>query len=304
MAKDLFNRYIWLTNTIYKAGHISYSEINTKWKKSTLSNGDDFALRTFHNHRIAIEEIFGISIQCDGRTNKYYIENADDITGNKLTKWLLNSFSMRNLVLESGNIQDRIILEDVPSAQNHLGNIIEAMQENKVIQVVYHPFYLDHSITLDLEPFFVKLFNKRWYMYCKSLDSEKIKVYALDRIDYLTLTDQNFTMPLDFSPENHLFNSIGIIKKEDTLPVEIIIKAYGIHPKYLKALPMHHTQKELKSTSDFTLFSYQLSPTSDFYQEILSRKEYVEIVSPVEVREEFKTIMSRIVDYYNRNESH
>jgi len=304
MAKELFNRYIWLTNTIYKAGHISYSEINRKWKNSTLSNGDDFALRTFHNHRNAIEEIFNISIQCDGHTNKYYIENADEMEGNKLTKWLLNSFSIRNIILESGNIQDRIILEDIPSAQNFLEDIVLAMQRNRAIQVLYHPFTKDQPFVIDLEPYFLKLFNRRWYMFCHSADSDLIKVYALDRIENLIITERIFEMPLDFSPENHLFNSIGIIKNESICPVEIIVKAYGLHPKYLKALPMHHTQKELKSTSDFTFFSYQLSPTFDFYQEILSRKEYVEIVSPEEVREEFKTILSRIVDYYNGNESH
>jgi predicted DNA-binding transcriptional regulator YafY len=211
---------------------------------------------------------------------------------------------MRNLVLESGKIQDRIILEDVPSTQNFLEDIVLAMQGNRVIHVSYNPYTSDQPFTLDLEPYFLKLFNKRWYMFCHRSDSDIIKVYALDRVKSLVLSERTFNMPLDFSPEVHLFNSIGIIKRGDTPPVEIIIKAYGLHPNYLKALPMHHTQKELKSTSDFTLFSYQLSPTSDFYEELLSRKEYVEIVSPAEVREKFKTILSRIVDYYNGNESH
>ena len=31
MAKDLFNRYIWLVDTIYQAHGITFEEINEKW---------------------------------------------------------------------------------------------------------------------------------------------------------------------------------------------------------------------------------------------------------------------------------
>lgn len=31
MAGDLFNRYIWLVDTIYRANGITFEEINEKW---------------------------------------------------------------------------------------------------------------------------------------------------------------------------------------------------------------------------------------------------------------------------------
>ncbi len=80
MAKDLFNRYIWLVDTIYQADGITFEEINEKWLRNSMSEGLDLPLKTFHNHRKAIENTFDINILCDKRGGyKYYIENVDDI---------------------------------------------------------------------------------------------------------------------------------------------------------------------------------------------------------------------------------
>ena len=62
MTRDLFRRYIWLVETVYSSGRITFEEIANKWKRSSLNNGTSLVLRTFHNHRAAIEELFGILI--------------------------------------------------------------------------------------------------------------------------------------------------------------------------------------------------------------------------------------------------
>ena len=62
MAKDLFNRYIWLVDVIYRTQKITFEEINERWMRTEMSNGEEIPLRTFHNWRKAIEEIFDINL--------------------------------------------------------------------------------------------------------------------------------------------------------------------------------------------------------------------------------------------------
>ncbi len=38
MAKDLFNRYLWLVDTIYRAGTITLDEINRKWLRCEMGS--------------------------------------------------------------------------------------------------------------------------------------------------------------------------------------------------------------------------------------------------------------------------
>ena len=57
MAKQQFNRLIWLVDTIYRSGRITFSEINRRWRTGDAMR-TDIPLRTFHNHRQAIEDMF------------------------------------------------------------------------------------------------------------------------------------------------------------------------------------------------------------------------------------------------------
>ena len=49
MAKDLFNRYLWLVDTIYRAGTITLDEINRKWLQCEMSNGEEVSTTTGFN---------------------------------------------------------------------------------------------------------------------------------------------------------------------------------------------------------------------------------------------------------------
>ena len=45
MTKDLFDKYIWLVDTIHRAGSITLREINEKWAMSPLYDGADIPRR-------------------------------------------------------------------------------------------------------------------------------------------------------------------------------------------------------------------------------------------------------------------
>lgn len=138
MAKDKFSRYIWLVDTIYRADGITFEEINEKWLRNSMSDGLDLPLKTFHNHRNAIEEIFDISIVCDRRNGyRYYIENADDMKKGGVRTWLLNTFAENNLINESHHLKRRILFEQIPSGQKHLTTIIEAMRDSRTLEMTY-----------------------------------------------------------------------------------------------------------------------------------------------------------------------
>lgn len=68
MVSNLLQKYLWLTNVIYQSNGMTFEQINDKWLKSDLSEGLELPKRTFHKWRIAVEELFGIIIDCDRKT--------------------------------------------------------------------------------------------------------------------------------------------------------------------------------------------------------------------------------------------
>ena len=295
MATNLIRRYIWLADTINRAGRISLAEINRRWVRSDMSDGLPIPLRTFHNHRNAIEEIFGISIVCHKPTNEYYIENSDDIADNAIARWLLNGFATANLLSENAAIRDRIIMEDIPSAQRYLDPILAAMRENQSVRMQYHPFYDDEPHEVVLLPYFVKMYERRWYVYGSTAENPTVKVYALDRIAALEVADERFALPDGFSAADHLATSAGITTYPGIQPRRIVIKCTGQQPAYLRALPLHSSQCEEERHEGWSLFSFYVAPTNEFYRKILSHREFMEIVSPAEVRDEYAQILSAML---------
>lgn len=255
-------------------------------------------LRTFHNYRAAIAANFDINICCYKPRNEYYIENSDDLASNDVASWLLNSFAVSNIAFENREIRDRIILEHIPSAQRHLDPILQALREERIIRITYNAFDRDEAHTVEVKPYFVKCYERRWYLFAPSVDDNVVKAYGLDRILELELTDRRFVYPKDFSPTDHLIGAIGISNYPNTPPRHIVIKCTELQRRYLEALPLHSSQRVEEQGEEYSLISFWLAPTNEFYRRILSHREHMEIVSPPEVRSEFAAILDRMLQPY------
>jgi len=299
MAKDLFNRYIWLVDTIYRAGKITFEEINERWLRNEMSEGKELPLRTFHNHRIAIEEMFDINIDCDKRNRYvYYIGNKDDMERGGVRSWLLNTFAVNNLINESHKLKHRILFEEIPSGQHYLTPIIEAMRDELAIEITYQSFWRDEPNTFEIEPYCVKVFKQRWYLLAFNPFYKNLRIYALDRILNLHATGKTFKLSKDFDAQTFFKNSFGIIVDENIKPCVVKLKVSGTKRKYFQTLPLHASQQEIETTDDYSVFSYFISPTFDFKQEILSHGDDIEVIFPERFREDITEVMQGMRNKY------
>ena len=92
----LFKEYIWLVNTIREANGITFAEINDKWLDTEMSDGVELARSTFARHKDAIEDIFGIYIDCDRQNGyKYYVGN-EEVLSEELVECVVDFFFARD----------------------------------------------------------------------------------------------------------------------------------------------------------------------------------------------------------------
>ncbi|MEL5894523.1 WYL domain-containing protein [Bacteroides sp. GD17] len=297
--QDMFRRYIWLVDTIYRVGRITFEEINERWLRTEISGGKEIPLRTFHNDRAAIESMFDINIECDRRNGYcYYIENADDMKRGGVRNWLVSTFTVNNLIRESHKLKQRILFEEIPSGRQYLVSIIEAMRDSKVLEVTYQSFYRNESATFKIEPYCVKVFRQRWYVVAHNRQYDQIRIYALDRILNLDISEEKFLYPEGFDPQVYFAASFGIIVDEETDVERVCLKVYGRQVMYIRALPLHHSQKETETTEEYSVFEYLLRPTDDFYQEVLSHGSKVEVLEPVWLRNDLAEEMKNMLKLY------
>ena len=164
-ASEIFRQYIWLTDIIIRSEGITFQELNERWIKTEMSGGIPMIRQTFNRHREAIQDIFGINIECQTKGGYYYyIENKETLKSNDLRSWMLDSLCIGNMLMESNLLKDRIVLENIPAGKEYLRSIINAMKEEHKLQMTYKKFGQQESYTIIVEPYAIKVFKQRWYL--------------------------------------------------------------------------------------------------------------------------------------------
>ena len=287
MAKNLLNKYVWLVETIYKAKRISFEEINQRWLDNDISEGKPLSIRTFHKWRIAIEEMFGLIIENEqGGQYRYFIQNADELRSGSMRSWLFSTLTVSNLMIDSVSIKDKVLFEEIPDGEQYLPIILEALKKSLILGMTYQSYTREEATTFEIEPYCLKAFRQRWYLVARSPYYDKIMIYALDRVKWMGLTENSFKYPKNFNAEDFFDDCFGIIADRSVSIETVKLKVSAKQANYLRGLTLHHTQKEIERTAEYSIFTVRLRPTFDFRQEILSQGCDIEVLEPKWFRDE------------------
>lgn len=297
-------KYIWLLNTIHQSRDrgISLKEISDKWR-DYMSTEKPLDRTTFNRWKAAIELQFKIDIKCNKSVGyRYYIARPEDIEDDKVRKWLLDSVSMGTTLLNSLDIKDRILLDEIPSGRANLATIVAAMKHNHRLQITYRGFGKIYSSTFAIEPLCVKLYNNRWYVAGDSYPygEHKRLIYGLDRVEEAIDLKETFTFPEDFDAAEYFNDYIGVSRWADPIQEPIKFRVYNPHKYYIMSLPIHHSQRLLVDEGDYAEFEVKVAPTEEFFMEMLRGGSWIEVLSPKEVVDQMKEWIDELYNVYNK----
>lgn len=284
MVTELLQKYIWLVQTFIRAGEkgLSLEEISAKWEDRFDSA---YSRRTFNNHREAVEDVFGIRIDCNRSTNRYFVEYSEDVSDEDAERaWLINTFTVNNMLsLGKERLSGRVSVEDIPSGHNHLTSVMEAMTEGHVIRISYLKYTSSKADIYTLRPYAVKEFAKRWYTIGYCLERKALRVYGLDRVHSLDILEERFEMEKGFDVDELFATSFGIYLPEEAAKT-ITFRTSATEAKYLRDLPIHSSQEEVSSDGRTVTFSIFVCPNRNLIMEFCKYGDRLEVLSPESIR--------------------
>lgn len=278
---NLFRLYIWLVDQIRRSNGLTLEEINDRWSRTSISDGEVMSRSSFLRHKNEISDIFGINIVCT-RDNgyRYYLEDRDLLKNDTVQNWMISTLSVSNVLSEGLSLNDRIALETIPSS-NWLPAVIEAMKKSAVLKITYKKYQSAQEQEYEVEPYSLKLSRRRWYMLCKKRPSNEFRTFSLDRIINLEQTYERFEMPPNFSASDFYKECYGIVHGTDTEAEHIVLRAFEFEAKQMRDLPIHGSQKVLDDSNEhYTDYELYLRPTSDFVSHILERGRWLQVLEP------------------------
>lgn len=296
MSVDRLKKYIWIVDTIDSYGALTRQRLSELWQISPQGDGRPIPHRTFFHYRRAIEEQLGVTIKVN-KAHEYYIDKSESLQDKALRSWVLDSYAMNNLLDDNRAVSSRICLEPVPSARQFLGPVLESIRLQKRLYFTYASFTRSRQEeNILFEPWFVKLFRQRWYMVgCRTTDAQ-VRTYALDRITALRRTGEDYEMPAEPTAEQY-FSQIFGITQSHAPATQIKLRTDTRTAKYLRALPLHESQKEYAFTRH-SVFAYHMKVTQDLVQHLLSMGPGVEVLSPPSLRVMMKESLVASLKHY------
>lgn len=297
---SLILKYIWVVKTIHRAGRITLKELNEKWRANVdLSRGEDLPRQTFDRWKGGILDLFGILIDCEQRGGyHYYITNPKELSEGKLRTWLLNTYGTAETLSSNLSIHDRILTENIPSSQDHLSTVLEAMKSNNMLHITFKAFTMKEPKRFLVEPYCVKMSAQRWYMLARNTEHKNLRLYSLDRIEAVEISNTRFVLPDDFNAKDYFAEFFGIVLDESVPLQTIILRADKYHQNYMRTLPLHPTQREIFACDDYADFELRLRPTYDFYMKLMSFGNMIKVLEPKTLQEEICKWLENTIEMY------
>ena len=302
MISKTYYRYIWLLNTLLDSDPLSFEEIALLWQDDPLSDGE-LPLRTFHEHRKGIKEMFGVEIECNKTDGfRYYVKNPEVLSQERLATWLLNAYNVPKGFATYNRMQDRVLLEEMSRGNIFVDSILDALQRNVVVIVDYQSYEGPHEI-YHVSPYALKAYNRQWYMLGFIEEKNAIRNIALNRILDFKKTNKSFDRPKDFDARKYYANTIGIFVNDELNVETVKVRAFGVQMEYLRALPLHKSQEEVKTKyGEYADFQYRLCITPELVSALLAMGEKVEVLEPRSLRQQIIDRLNASMKRYSASE--
>ena len=264
---------------------MSFKEIQVEMEKDPDAVEENLttSIRTMQRDIKAIASIYDIEIKNDPKTSKYYI--VEDVE-NLPSKRLRENFEILNAIRMSRGFGDSLVFEERRSlGTEHMSGLMYAIQKKLYVEFTYEKFWDDSVMKRKVAPISLKESRNRWYLIARDEKDNRIKNFALDRIQNLFIEKDQF-QPVKYNVDEEFRDSFGIINGTNEKATEVILSFTPEQGRYVESLPLHHSQSLITKSEEEIRFGYYIRPTFDFKMEILSYGKQVKVIKPKKFKED------------------
>jgi predicted DNA-binding transcriptional regulator YafY len=187
------------------------------------------------------------------------------------------------------------------TGSRYLPQIYDAIFGSREITFTHTRFDTGEKTFRNLQPYVLKEHRNRWYVMGKENDEPKI--FGIERIENLEITDKFFEKDLAFYDEikSLLYDSVGVMAF-GFVTEEVVLKFDRIPAQYIKTLMLHRSQKIIEETEDYLTISLRVKVTQEFIMECILRfGNNVKVLKPESLIQKMRDIYSGALTNYDRN---
>lgn len=176
--------------------------------------------------------------------------------------------------------------------------LFNAIVDKQPLKLTYQSFRMDSKETVVVHPYYLKQYNKRWFLIAWNDEKDFMANYAFDRIK--GIEDANVAYkPTDVNFFDYFEDMIGVSKDTRTEPQKVKLWVSREQWPYIRTKPLHGATQRLVSMDEKgAIITIEVYLNYELEQQILSFGEKVKVLEPVELKNRIRErLAGAIVNY-------
>ena len=195
---------------------------------------------------------------------------------------------------------------------NILGGLFTAISQKQVIELHYHKFQeSNNTLSLNVHPYLLKEYNRRWYLFAAAESDEKFLCFALDRINSITPVPSHHYLEYEGDINERFEDIIGVTLNGGPV-LQIVFWVSDKSKDYVETKPLHESQKHIKTEVVEKLRNeYPILTGGKFFQidcienyelirELSSFGKELVVLQPSVIREKVATRVAEMNEIYKK----
>jgi len=179
--------------------------------------------------------------------------------------------------------------------------IFNAIIDKRTIEISYRPFGKTAQ-KLKVSPYHLKQYNNRWFLIAKRVDYDRFSNFAIDRLEGVReLPDKYEPLDEDFDFDEYFDDVVGVSVTD--APVETVVLYVTAEVfNYIFTKPLHPSQVIKRELLPDGRREIDLKVQDNYELRSLLRSfgNQIEVISPMTLRQEMKTMAEALCNMYNR----
>jgi predicted DNA-binding transcriptional regulator YafY len=262
-----------------------------------LKNHDvEIDSRTLDRDINSIRYNLDVYVEYDRNKNGYYIDTEHNDDFDKLLYFIGLAENADMILSSMRDKQELLKYVSVSPATSfkgveHIAVLLQAIRNTLVVRFNHLNYSTKESTEYAVEPYLLKEFDGRWYLFAFVREKDAFRTFGLDRLDDLTITDDKFQRTEKLAATADRFDDIyGLVymPNQQNPPLETVKFQCNTDSMigHFSSLPLHHSQ-----TIDGNTVSLQVIINPELENKLLSYGEHIKVLSPDSLR---KTICNRL----------
>lgn len=276
----IIRRYTLIIELISRVKYPSLNDIMEFLAKHDMMHSDRTIKRDIE--RIRME--FDVDVQYSRTQRGYFIDEESQLNLERFVRFLeiVNTAEiLTDSLKESKDTLSYLSFESEGDLKGIelLKPMLIAIKQSRVVSFTHEHFYKGSKTQFQLSPYLLKEYQNRWYLVGVVGGETKLKTFGIDRISEFKLSEQTFKKDAKLNPQELFDGAVGLTYSKDHIE-EVILALTPFQAKYVKALPIHKSQRVVSETKDEVQMSFHIFPNHEFKQKVLMLGENAYIKKP------------------------